>query len=80
MNCTLLYKGYMSNVQYDKIDEVYHGKIEGITDLISFECESITGIEQAFHEAVDDYLACCEAHGKCPDRSSFSNIDLDSQV
>ena len=68
MNQVIEYKGYFTKVAYSVEDRVLHGKIEGISDLINFECESASEVETAFHEAVDDYLAFCEDLGKDPEK------------
>ena len=39
---------------------MFYGKIEGINGLVNFEGESVKELTEAFHEAVDDYLAYCE--------------------
>ena len=62
----LKYKGYFTHIEYDQISNVYYGKIEGIGDLITFECEDEDLIEDEFHKAVDDYLIFCEEIGKDP--------------
>lgn len=68
MNSIIEYKGYHTKVEYSAEDNILFGKIEGIDDLITFECENVSEIESAFHEAVDDYLAFCEEVGKQPDK------------
>lgn len=70
MNDILRYKGYSTRVEYSFEDGVLHGKIEGISDLITFESNSLDpgDVENAFHEAVDDYLAFCEDTGTIPNR------------
>ena len=50
-------------------DNVFFGKIEGINGLVNFEGESVKELTDAFHEAVDDYLAYCEDEGIEPDKS-----------
>lgn len=65
-------------------DGVIIGKIEGVSDLISFECDSTDpeAVEAAFHEAVDDYLETCRAIGKSPDKpykGSF-NVRIDPSL
>ena len=57
---TMTYKGYLGSVNYSEKDQVFYGKIEGINGLVNFECESVKELTEAFHEAVDDYLAYCE--------------------
>lgn len=69
MENTLQYKGYFTNITFSASDQVLHGKIEAIDDLVTFESDSIANIEQEFHDAVDDYLACCEEMGKEPSKT-----------
>ena len=54
---TMTYKGYLGSVSYSEKDQVFFGKIEGINGLVNFEGESVKELTEAFHEAVDDYLA-----------------------
>lgn len=66
MNNALSYKGYWTEIHYSKEDCVLHGRIEGIDDLVCFDSENAHDIENAFHEAVDDYLETCRMVGKEP--------------
>ena len=67
MNKVLEYKEFYTNVEYSVPDKVFHGRIEGINDLVNFEAETATELEEKFKEAVDDYLALCEELGQKPD-------------
>ena len=64
----LEYKGYHTKVEFSTEEMVLRGKIEGINDLVNFECESVKEVEKAFQEAVEDYLDFCAEVGKEPDR------------
>ncbi len=64
----LEYKGYYTKIQYSAEDHVLFGKIEGIKDLVNFECDSLDNVEEEFHCAVDDYLALCKDLGEDPDK------------
>ena len=66
---TMTYKGYLCSVAFSEKDQVFFGKIEGINGLINFEGDSVKELTEAFHEAVDDYLAYCEEEGIEPDKS-----------
>lgn len=68
MNDVLKYKGYYTRVRFSSEDNVLYGKIEGISSLVMFEAERASEIEQAFHEAVDDYLVFCEDNGIEPEK------------
>lgn len=67
MSTLLEYKGYLGSVEYSEEDEVLHGRLEFIRDLVTYEGQDARGLKQAFHEAVEDYLALCEAEGRQPD-------------
>lgn len=60
----LKYKDYIGSVEYSAPDECFFGKIIGVSDLVTFEGESVTSLKKAFAEAVDDYLAMCRETGK----------------
>lgn len=62
------YKGYCTKIEFDAEARLLHGKIEGINDLVTFECEDASQIESEFHAAVDDYLAFCQEVGKRPEK------------
>lgn len=68
MDNILKYKGYYTKVEYSAQDGVLFGKIEGIKDLVNFECERLDDVEAEFHRAVDDYLAYCADLGEAPDK------------
>lgn len=60
---TLKYNGFLGSVNFSEKDGVFFGKIEGIEGLVNFEGESVKELTDAFHEAVDDYVAYCEEEG-----------------
>ena len=68
MNNILEYKGYYTKVEYSAEDQVLYGKIEGIKDLVNFECAELVNVENEFRSAVDDYLAFCEDIGQTPEK------------
>lgn len=82
MSNIVKYKGYFSYVDFSIEDCVLHGKIEGIHDLVTFECENAKDAEKEFREAVDDYLAFCKEMGKEPEKAfkgSF-NVRIGSEL
>jgi predicted HicB family RNase H-like nuclease len=60
------YKGYVGSVHYSAEDEVFHGKLEGIRDLVTYEATDVSSLKQAFQEAVDDYLETCQKKKRTP--------------
>jgi predicted HicB family RNase H-like nuclease len=78
----MVYKDYYSTIHYNDEDEVFHGKIEGIDDLVTFEGESVAELKKAFQEAIDDYIKTCKEINKEPLKSytgSF-NIRIDPEI
>jgi hypothetical protein len=69
---TLSYKGYEGLTSYNATDKVFHGKILGISDLVTFESETANELLVAFQEAVDDYLETCKELDKEPDKGGKS--------
>lgn len=82
MNNILEYKGYRTKIEYDVESNVLYGKIEGIRDLVNFEADDISAIEQEFHDAVDEYLAFCSETGKKPDKEykGLFNVRISPQL
>ncbi|MEE9255982.1 MAG: type II toxin-antitoxin system HicB family antitoxin [bacterium] len=77
MSDMMRHKGYLGSVGYSDEDQVFHGKVEFIRDLVIYEGTSVKSLQKAFHEgtsvkslqkafreAVDDYLELCEREGK----------------
>jgi len=73
---TMEYKGYRGAVRYSAEDRVLHGRILAIEDVVNFEGAEVGELENAFHDAVDDYLALCEKLKRDPDREYSGRIPL----
>jgi predicted HicB family RNase H-like nuclease len=67
MKDMMAYKGYYGSVHYSDEDRVFHGKIEFIRSLVSYEGTNVRSLRTAFEEAVDDYLKLCEEESKRPE-------------
>lgn len=79
---TLNHNGFIGTFNYIEDEDILYGKIEGITDLVTFEGTSISEVKNAFIEAVEDYVFLCEVAGKEPLKSfkgSF-NVRLSSEL
>jgi predicted HicB family RNase H-like nuclease len=64
----LTYKGYSGSISVDIEGGILHGEVIGIRDVITYEAETVTGLIEAFHESLDDYLAFCVERGESPDK------------
>ena len=69
------YKGYIGSVRFSAEDDVFHGKLQGIRDLVTYEGTDVASLKQSFSEAIEDYLETCKKRGKTPEqpyRGSFN--------
>ena len=62
------YKGYFGKVEFDDEAKVLHGEVAGLRDVVTFQADSVDGIEKAFRDSVDDYLAFCKQRGEEPEK------------
>jgi|SRR3990172_6693705 len=76
MRDTLTYKDLIGSVHFDAEDRVFHGKVEGINDLVTFEGRGVDELIDAFHEAVDDYIELCREAGKEPLQSCRGSFNV----
>jgi len=76
MKDVLTYKGFIGSVHFSADDGVFHGKVEGIDDLVTFEGKSVNELVEAFHEEVDDYLALCRKLGKAATKSYKGSLNV----
>lgn len=68
------YKTYLARVEFDAADRIFVGHIAGINDVVGFHGESVAELEQAFHEAVDDYIDGCRKIGKQPEKAYSGQV------
>jgi predicted HicB family RNase H-like nuclease len=71
-----LYKGYSGSIEFDDEDMVFHGRVLGLRDIVTFEAESAEGLVKAFRDSVDDYLAFCKERGVEPQRPYSGKLAL----
>ena len=67
MSTMLEHRGYLGSVSYSDVDETFHGRLEFIRDLVTYEGSDAKSLKSAFQEAVDDYLRLCEEQERAPD-------------
>lgn len=67
MNSLLEYRGYLGSVLYSDEDETFHGRLEFIRDLVTYEGNDAKALKDAFREAVDDYLGLCKEQRREPE-------------
>ena len=68
MKDAIHYKGYVGSVSFSQEDELFHGRVEGVRALLSFEGRSATELIGDFRDTIDEYLAYCAGRGQEPER------------
>jgi predicted HicB family RNase H-like nuclease len=76
MSNALTYKGFNARVEFDAEDRIFVGRIACIRDVVSFHAETVSGLEKAFKESVNDYLKACEALAQSPNKPVSGNLML----
>jgi len=64
----MIYKNYAASFELDDEDGVLHGRVANIRDVVTFESETLKGLEREFRTSVDVYLDWCAERGKEPNR------------
>ena len=79
MSSVLKHGGYTARVEFSAEDRVFFGKLDDITDLVSFEGKTVEELESAFVEAVEDYLELCATAGKQPEKPFKGSFNVRMQ-
>ena len=65
---SLKHGDYLGSVEFNAEDNILHGKIIGINDLVTYEASSVEELQEALKEAVADYLETCKELEKTPNK------------
>lgn len=76
MNDFLNYREYFGSLHFSSADRLFYGKVEGISDLIQFQGESVSELECNFIAAVDDYLETCKRLNCKPDKTYKGSFNV----
>lgn len=70
------YKGYIGSVEFSEEDGIFHGKVQGIRALISYEGTTAQELVDDFHTAVDEYLELCEKENMEPEKAYKGSFNV----
>lgn len=73
---TMTYRGYTARIEFDDRDNIFWGRVLGITDSITFEGEAVAQLTEDFHKAIDFYLEDCVKTGRVPEKPSSGRLML----
>ena len=63
---TLQYKNYLCQITFSNRKDSLIGRVMGMKQIPIVTAQTVAGIKESFHRAVDDYLTTCEETGKEP--------------
>lgn len=61
------YKKYIGSTEISMEDNILHGRLLYIKDLVTYEADNPQALEEAFKESVDYYINDCKSDGVVPD-------------
>ncbi len=70
------YRGYTARIDFDSGDEIFVGRLLGMSDPIIFHGASVEELRGDFEFAVDHYIAECEKMGQKPERPAPGKLLL----
>ena len=76
MKNTLSYMGYFGSVEFSDEDDVFHGRIIGINDHITYEGNCVKSLRKDFISAVDEYIETCAELGKEPEKAYKGSFNV----
>jgi len=72
----MTYKGYIGDVEYDDEVKLFHGEVVNTRDVITFQGASVSELEQAFRDSIEDYISWCEEEGVAPEKPYSGKFNL----
>ena len=76
MKNNLCYKEYYGSVEFSGEDNIFHGKIIGINDRITYEGDSVHSLKKDFISAVEEYIETCAELGKDPEKTYKGSFNV----
>ena len=76
MSKMMAYKDYHAQIEFDAEDDIFVGKVFGISDSLNFHGTSVNELETMFHQSVDNYLQMCAETGKIPDKEFKGSFNV----
>ncbi len=68
--------GFVAMVDLDEDAGVFHGRTINTLAMLTFESDTVAGLQQAFADTIDDYRNWCRERGKEPEKPYSGNLSL----
>lgn len=76
MKDLMAYKGYYGSVHFDSDDLIFHGKIQFIRALVTYEATDAKGLKKAFEDSVNGYLNTCRKQNMVPETPFKGSLNV----
>ncbi len=76
MKDIMKYKGFIGSVHFAAEDRVFYGKVEGVSDLITFEGSTVDELEKRFEYMVDEHIKDCNKNNSPVEKSYKGNLNI----
>ena len=58
------YKGYIGHFRFDETEKIFCGRVANTHRVITFQGKSVKETQQAFQDAIHEYISWCKKYGK----------------
>src|SRR3989339_253765 len=72
----LTYNNYTAKITFDEDENIFHGEIINIKDVITFQGSSVEELKNAFVESVNDYHDFCKLRKEKPNTPESGFVSL----
>lgn len=76
MKDLMQHKGYYGSVHFNQEELLFHGKIEFIRALVTYEATDAKGLRKAFVDSVEDYLKLCKTQNIVPETPFKGSLNV----
>jgi predicted HicB family RNase H-like nuclease len=73
---TMTFKGYTARIDFDEPDNIFVGRVLGVSSIVSFHGETVNQLRKEFEIAIDDFLADCKERGVAPEKPASGKLML----
>ena len=76
MKDLMQYKGYYGSVHFDDKELIFHGKLEFVRALVTYEATDAVGLRKAFEESIVNYLETCKSQNLVPEAPFKGSLNV----
>lgn len=71
---TMSYKGYTARIEFDERDNIFVGRVLGISAIIGFHGETVAELHRDFEAAIDFMLEDCRQRNVAPQKPASGKL------